>query len=134
MKLADGYIEDRRSGGWSVLHRLTRNGRFFDIAEAVTALLLLGIGIGTYFLVARPESSYSLLTPPIVALLLVANLVPAISGLVLLGRRAARRRTAQSAIGSDGQLHVRLVAIFSLIASVPMLLVVIFASDRKSVV
>ena len=38
------------------------------------------------------------------------------------------RRAARSAIGSDGQLHVRLVAIFSLIASIPMLMVVIFAS------
>ncbi|OYW84292.1 MAG: PAS domain-containing sensor histidine kinase, partial [Sphingobium sp. 32-64-5] len=47
---------------------------------------------------------------------------------VLLGRRVAMRRTARSAIGSDGQLHVRLVAMFSLVASVPMLLVVIFAS------
>ncbi|MEO7469056.1 MAG: ATP-binding protein, partial [Sphingobium limneticum] len=68
------------------------------------------------------------LTPPIVALLLVANLVPAIALLMLLGRRVAKRRAAQSAIGSDGQLHVRLVAIFSIVASVPMLLVVIFAS------
>src|SRR3546814_14601187 len=47
---------------------------------------------------------------------------------VLLGRRIAKRRAAQSAIGSDGQLHVRLVAMFSIVASVPMLLVVIFAS------
>src|SRR3546814_2575871 len=48
--------------------------------------------------------------------------------LVLLGRRIAKRRAAQSVIGGDGQLHVRLVAIFSIIASVPMLFVVIFAS------
>lgn len=82
----------------------------------------------TWYLVASQNQSYSLLTPPIVALLLVANLVPAIAVLVLLGRRVARRRAAKSSIGSDGQLHVRLVAIFSLIASVPMLLVVIFAS------
>src|SRR3546814_10030190 len=73
-------------------------------------------------------SSDLLLTPPVVALLLVANLVPAIALLVLLGRRIAKRRAAQSVIGGDGQLHVRLVAIFSIIASVPMLFVVIFAS------
>lgn len=60
--------------------------------------------------------------------MLVANLVPSIALLMLLGRRVAMRRAARSAIGSDGQLHVRLVAIFSLVAAVPMLLVVIFAS------
>ena len=89
---------------------------------------MIGIAALTYRLVSGQGQSYTLLTPPIVALLLVANLVPAIALLVLLGRRVAKRRAAQSAIGSDGQLHVRLVAIFSIVASVPMLLVVIFAS------
>ena len=39
-----------------------------------------------------------------------------------------RRRAAQAGAGSGGRLHVRLVAIFSIIAAVPTLLVVIFAS------
>src|SRR3546814_8117959 len=37
-------------------------------------------------------------------------------------------RSSGLVIGGDGLLHVRLVAIFSIIASVPMLFVVIFAS------
>jgi two-component system nitrogen regulation sensor histidine kinase NtrY len=98
------------------------------LVEALTLLLVLGTAAITYMLVSRQGQSYTLLTPPIVALLLVANLVPAIALLVLLGRRVAKRRAARSSVGSDGQLHVRLVAIFSIIASVPMLLVVIFAS------
>ena len=98
------------------------------LVEAVTLLLFLGTASLTYILLSGQGQSYTLLTPPIVALLLVGNLVPAIALLVLLGRRVAKRRAAQSAIGSDGQLHVRLVAIFSIVASVPMLLVVIFAS------
>ncbi|AMK23530.1 MULTISPECIES: sensor histidine kinase [unclassified Sphingobium] len=102
--------------------------RLAVVVEAVTLILFLGMAGITYFLLAGQGQSYTLLTPPIVALLLVANLVPAIALLVLLGRRVAKRRAAQSAIGSDGQLHVRLVAIFSIVASVPMLLVVIFAS------
>ncbi|WP_150291304.1 ATP-binding protein [Sphingobium estronivorans] len=102
--------------------------RLAAVVEAVTLILFLGMAGITYFLLAGQGQSYTLLTPPIVALLLVANLVPAIALLVLLGRRVAKRRAAQSAIGSDGQLHVRLVAIFSIVASVPMLLVVIFAS------
>ena len=105
-----------------------RSERFFAGAEifAVTALLLTGSA--TWFALSAQDDRTALLSPPIVALLLVANLVPAIALLVLLGRRVAMRRAARSAIGSDGQLHVRLVAIFSLVASVPMLLVVIFAS------
>ena len=69
-----------------------------------------------------------MLKPWMVALLLVANLVPGIALLVLLGRRIAMRRAARSPIGGRGQLHVRLVALFSVIAAVPTLLVVIFAS------
>lgn len=98
------------------------------LVEVVTLVVFLATAGLTYILLMGQGQSYTLLTPPIVALLLVGNLVPAIALLVLLGRRVAKRRAVQSAIGSDGQLHVRLVAIFSIIASVPMLLVVIFAS------
>jgi len=98
------------------------------IVEAATLVLFLGTATLTYMLVSSQGDSYSLLTPPIVALLLVANLVPAIALLVLLGRRLAIRRASRTAAGSEGQLHVRLVAIFSILSSVPMLLVVIFAS------
>src|SRR3546814_9982363 len=62
----------------------------------------------TYLVVSGQKQPDKLLTPPVVALLLVANLVPAIALLVLLGRRIAKRRAAQSVIGGDGQLHVRL--------------------------
>jgi len=105
-----------------------RSERFFAGAEIFAVALLLLTGSATWFALSAQDDRTALLSPPIVALLLVANLVPAIALLVLLGRRVAMRRAARSAIGSDGQLHVRLVAIFSLVASVPMLLVVIFAS------
>lgn len=91
-------------------------------------MLLLLTGYASYVILSTQDDRAALLSPLVVALLLVANLVPAIALLVLLGRRVAMRRAARSAIGSDGQLHVRLVAIFSITASVPMLLVVIFAS------
>jgi two-component system nitrogen regulation sensor histidine kinase NtrY len=58
---------------------------------------------------------------------LVANLLPAVGVLVLIGRRVAMRRAASS-VGGGGRLHVRLVALFSALAAVPMLLLVIFAS------
>ena len=62
-----------------------------------------------------------------VALLLIANLLPAIALMVLFSRRVAVRRAEQGGLGS-GRLHVRLVALFSAIAAVPTVLVAIFAS------
>jgi two-component system nitrogen regulation sensor histidine kinase NtrY len=96
------------------------------IVEIATGIALIAIVTATYFNVSdeRPEA---LLTPPMVALLLVANLVPAMVLMVLVARRLAMRRAARS-VGGRGRLHVRLVALFSAIAAVPTLLVVIFAS------
>jgi two-component system, NtrC family, nitrogen regulation sensor histidine kinase NtrY len=67
-------------------------------------------------------------TPPVVALLLVANLIPAIALIVLFGRRVATQRAARSPVGGNGRLHVRLVALFSMISSIPLLMLVVFAS------
>ncbi|MEZ5655992.1 MAG: ATP-binding protein [Sphingobium sp.] len=105
-----------------------RSSRFYPVAEAIAVGAMLCVAVVTYFAILAQDDSSALLSPPVVSLLLIANLVPALALLVLLGRRVAVRRAARSAVGSDGQLHVRLVAIFSLIASIPMLLVVIFAS------
>jgi len=107
---------------------LVRRRRFMPAVELLTLAVAVAIGIGSYFIIAGEGSPQKLLTPPLVALLLVANLVPAIALIVLVGRRVAKGRAARSPIGGSGRLHVQLVGIFSLIASVPMLLVVIFAS------
>ena len=88
----------------------------------------LAMAILTWRVLTRGAGDERLLTPIMVALLLLGNLVPSIALLVLIGRRVARRRAARSIGGGDGRLHVRLVGIFSLIASVPTLLVVVFAS------
>src|SRR3546814_1010560 len=48
--------------------------------------------------------------------------------IVLIGSRVARARAVRTMAGGNGRLHVRLVALFSLIAAAPTLLVVIFAS------
>jgi len=105
-----------------------RRSRFMPFVELLTFLIAVAIGVTTYYLVTGGHSPERLLTPPLVALLLVANLVPAVVLLVLIGRRVAKGRAARSPVGGGGRLHVRLVALFSLIATVPMLLVVIFAS------
>ena len=91
-------------------------------------MLLLLVVASSYFLITRKGDGGTLLSPPVVAALLVATLVPAMGLMALVARRVAMRRAAQSPIGGRGRLHVRLVALFSVLASVPTLMVVIFAS------
>ena len=95
-------------------------------------LLVLGVAVavatGSYWVLTGLDAPQRLIAPPLVALLLVANLLPAVALLVLLGRRVARRRATRSLIGGEGRLHVRLVALFSMVAAVPMVLVTIVAS------
>jgi two-component system, NtrC family, nitrogen regulation sensor histidine kinase NtrY len=98
---------------------------YVELATLGAFLTILAI---SYLILAQGSPGQRLLTPPFVALMLICNLVPAIALIVLIGRRVARKRAAQSQIGGNGRLHVRLVGLFSLIATVPMLLVVIFAS------
>ena len=62
-----------------------------------------------------------------IALLLIANLLPAIALMVLYSRKRGAPRAEQGGLGS-GRLHVRLVALFTAIAAVPTVLVAIFAS------
>ena len=102
--------------------------RFVPLIELATLAALIAMLTISYFIIAEQSAPDSFLTPPLVAALLVANLVPATALMVLAARRMAMRRAARSPIGGRGRLHVRLVALFSVIASVPTLLVVIFAS------
>ena len=109
----------------------TAPNRRLKVTPAIELLVLavaVLVAVGSYFMIESGDSSQRLLTPPLVALLLVANLIPGVAILVLLGRRIAQRRAADSPIGGRGQLHVRLVALFSMLAAVPMVLVTIFAS------
>ncbi len=105
-----------------------RRSRIVPLVELVTVVALLAIATISYFIITNHGSPQALLRPPLVAALLVANLVPAMALMVLAARRIAMRRASRSPIGGRGRLHVRLVALFSVIASVPTLLVVIFAS------
>lgn len=113
---SDG-ADDARSGIWR-----------FAAPEYYTLALIGSIAIATYIIVTGDAQSERLLTPALVAAIMVANLVPAMALIVLIGRRIARARAVRSMAGGNGRLHVRLVALFSMIAAVPTLLVVIFAS------
>jgi two-component system nitrogen regulation sensor histidine kinase NtrY len=98
------------------------------LLEVGTLVLMLAMMAVAYVTLNHADPPQRLLTPVVVALLLVGNLVPAMGLLVLIARRIARRRAERSPLGGRGQLHVRLVAFFSAIAALPTLLVVIFAS------
>lgn len=98
------------------------------ILELVVFGVAVGMMLTTYLVISGNTESQRLLTPPLVALLLVANLVPLVALIVLIGRRVAMRRAARSVLGGRARLHVRLVAIFSILASVPTIFVSIVAS------
>jgi len=111
--------------GW--LQRERASGRFYDrVAWAIAAFLVGMIALSVWFL-RRGAEPGSLLKPWLIALLLILNLLPAIALMVLYARKVAVRRAEQGGLGS-GRLHVRLVALFSVIAVVPTVLVAIFAS------
>ncbi len=111
----------------SWLRRERASGRFYDRLAWVIGIFLVGVMALSVWLLSRGAEPGTLLSPPIIALLLIANLLPAIALMVLFARRVAVRRAEQGGLGS-GRLHVRLVALFSVIAVVPTVLVAIFAS------
>jgi two-component system nitrogen regulation sensor histidine kinase NtrY len=98
------------------------------LVESGVVLSLLAVAVASYFIVTREDGSIAILSPGMVALLLVGNLVPAMALMVLVARRVALKRAARSPIGGRGRLHVRLAAVFSLIAAAPTLMLVVFAS------
>jgi len=105
-----------------------RRRSFIPLIEIAVLVALVAVVIATWLVLTRTGRPEAPLKPATVAALLVANLVPAMALMVVIARRLAIQRAARSEIGGKGRLHVRLVALFSAIATVPTLLVVIFAS------
>ena len=116
-----------RSPGARWLARERESGRFYRIAILGCALLLAVTLLVTTMLLQREAEPGTLTSPPLIALLLIANLLPAIGVMVLVARGAARRQAEARGVGT-GQLHTRLVALFSVVAAVPTVVVAIFAS------
>jgi two-component system nitrogen regulation sensor histidine kinase NtrY len=105
-----------------------RRANLFLMLELAAAGALVAMLAVSWFTVSDRQASGQLLPSQLTASLLVGTLVPAMALLVLAGRRMALRRAKRSLVGSNGRLHVRLVWLFSLIAAIPTLMVVIFAS------
>ncbi len=103
---------------------VARRANLFGWLEVLAGLALVLAIAATYFAYASGPGSENLLPTMQVSLLLMATLVPAMTLLVLLGRRVALHRAA----GSTARLHVRLVFFFSMVAALPTLLVAGFAA------
>jgi two-component system, NtrC family, nitrogen regulation sensor histidine kinase NtrY len=111
-----------------IISVMLRRRRVAPVLELIAVLGMVASGIATYYWFHSEAMALRLFAPPTVVLMLLANLAPAIALIMLIGRRVAHRRAAQSIIGTSGQLHVRLVAIFSFVATVPMLIMLMVAS------
>jgi two-component system nitrogen regulation sensor histidine kinase NtrY len=111
----------------SWLQRERASGRFYDRVAALAAVLFVGMLALSGWLLSRGAEPGTLLSPPLIALLLVAILLPALALMALFARKIAIRRAERGGLGS-GQLHVRLVALFTAVAAIPTVLVAIFAS------
>ncbi len=96
--------------------------------ELATAALVVVLGISSYVLLTGRHTPTTGFTPPIVTLILVANLLPLMVLIVLIARRVTLLLTARRRGTAGARLHVRLVALFATVAAVPTLLVVVFAS------
>ena len=101
-------------------------GQLDSLIEPAVLLLLIGTAAVTALAIPGLAGN-GLLSPLLLALLLVANLLPAMALLVLIGRRIAKRRARRRG-GGDARLHTRLVALFSITAAAPTLIVVVMAS------
>ncbi len=119
----------RRLPRWyrRLLVALRRANVFLLLELTATLALMLMVSISWMALVETSNTN-QLLPSRLTSSLLIGTLVPAMALIVLIGRRIALRRAARSVLGSSGRLHVRLVWLFSLIAAIPTLLVVVFAS------
>ena len=124
---AESDLQPAQKGWLGWLARERASGRFYRWATAGTVILLAGILAASFSIISRSGEPGSLLSPPLIALLLIAILIPAIGLMVLLSRRLAMSRAEQGGL-AGGKLHTRLVALFSVIAAVPTVLVAIFAS------
>ncbi|MCY7271822.1 MAG: HAMP domain-containing protein [Sphingomonas bacterium] len=109
------------------LSRERESGRFYRWATIGLIILLAAMLLFSVNILVNSGKPGTFLSPPLIALLLIANLIPAIALMVLLSRRVAMARAEKGGL-AGGRLHTRLVALFSVIAAAPTVMVAIFAS------
>ncbi len=112
----------RRFNRW-----VTRIDLYPRLELAIGALVVV-LGGTSYALLTGRQAPAGGFSPPVVTLILVANLLPLMVLIVLIARRITLLLTARRREAAGARLHVRLVALFAVVAAVPTLLVVVFAS------
>ena len=115
----------RRLRRW---RRLVSHANLYPRLEIIAVVLTIIIGWSSYALLTGRAVPANGAAPPMVTLLVVANLLPLMVLVVLMARRVALLLANRRRGLAGAQLHVRLVALFAGIAAVPTVLVVIFAS------
>ena len=132
MKLDKRSSAARPGGRWRMfrrrLSRLVSRVDLYPRVEIATTVIAVVIGLLSYVLVTGVRAPAVGLSPLIVTLLLVFNLTPLMLLITLIARRVALLVAHRRRGMAGARLHVRLVALFSVLAAVPSLLVVIFAS------
>jgi two-component system nitrogen regulation sensor histidine kinase NtrY len=118
----------RSSGPLRWFTRWSRRSQFYPRLEIAAATLTIILGWSSYAMLTGGGVPGNGVSPPLVTLLLVANLIPVMLLVVLIGRRIAILLANRRKGLAGAQLHVRMVAVFAAIAAVPTFLVVIFAS------
>jgi two-component system nitrogen regulation sensor histidine kinase NtrY len=109
---------------WRKFVVTSRRANLITLIEIAAATAFLAMVAMTWAAFTSAPANGELLPSSQVAILLIGTLIPAMTLLVLAGRRLALRRAA----GSTARLHVRLVFFFSMVAAVPTLLVAAFAA------
>lgn len=109
---------------WRGAAVFARQVNLFLWLEIAAAIALVTMLVSSWVTLSGGGQPNQMVPSGKTALLLVGTLIPAMSLLVLFGRRLAIRRAG----GTTARLHVNLVFFFSLVAAIPTLLVAIFAS------
>lgn len=109
---------------WRQFVVASRRANIVRWLEVLSVIALIAAILANYMAYSDAPDTGEALPTLQVSFLLLAVLVPAMTILVLIGRRMAMRRAA----GSTARLHVRLVFFFSMVAAVPTLLVAGFAA------
>jgi two-component system nitrogen regulation sensor histidine kinase NtrY len=110
------------------LRRFVQRNEIYPRLEIAAAIATILLGWSSYALLAGGAAPANGVSPPLVTLLLVANLLPLMLLVVLIARRVAILLANRRKGLAGSQLHVRMVALFAGIAAVPTILVVVFAS------
>jgi two-component system nitrogen regulation sensor histidine kinase NtrY len=109
---------------WRRMLVLARQVNLFLWLEIAAGVALVAMLATSYVALGMSDSPQDIVPSAPAALMLVGTLIPAMSVLVLFGRRLAIRRAG----ATTARLHVNLVFFFSLVAAIPTLLVAVFAS------